>query len=237
MITIDYKRLGIRRQDRILDMGCGPGRHVSRACADFDATVIGADLSVDDLEKAKTNIRAHEEYGGALKGRWGLSAADITALPFADHAFDHVICSEVMEHIPDDRQAARELFRVLRPGGTLTVSVPRYVPEKICWTLSAAYCNTEGGHVRIYKKRQITRMFEKLGARKRFSHHAHSLHTPYWWLKCLIGPEKETAAPVSLYHRFLTWDIMKKPTITRRIDSVCNPLIGKSLVVYFRKGM
>ncbi|MGM0402171.1 MAG: class I SAM-dependent methyltransferase [Thermodesulfobacteriota bacterium] len=235
MITIDYKRLNISPGDRILDMGCGPGRHVSGACAGYEAKVVGADINIEDLLQAKTNIFVHEAYGGKLRGTWGLSAADITALPFADTAFDHVICSEVLEHIPDDQSAAKELFRVLKPGGTLTVSVPRFFPEKICWTLSAAYCNTRGGHIRIYKKKEIIGLFESLGLKKRFSHHSHSIHTPYWWLKCLVGPENETALPVALYNRFLTWDIMEKPRWTRAIDFALNPVMGKSFVAYFTK--
>ena len=235
MITIDYKRLNILPGDRVLDMGCGPGRHVSAACADYDATVVGADINIADLVQAKTNIYAHEAFGGKLRGRWGLSAADITALPFPDKAFDHVICAEVMEHIPDDRQAAAELNRVLKPGGSLTVSVPRFFPEKICWTLSSRYCNTEGGHIRIYTKAEIVSIFKNMGLKKRCSHYAHSIHTPYWWIRCLAGPDNDTALPVKIYQRFLTWDIMQKPKLTRTIDAMLNPVMGKSLVVYFRK--
>ena len=235
MITIDYSRLDIARNDRILDMGCGPGRHVCKACADYDAMVTGADIDFGDLSKAITNIYAHEAYGGKLKGRWGVSAADITLLPFAQATFDHVICSEVLEHIPDDQKAASELIRVLKPGGTLAVSVPRFLPEKICWKLSQTYCNTKGGHIRIYKKSDIIKLFVNFGLKKLSSHYAHSIHTPYWWIKCMVGPENETALPVSLYHRFLTWDIMNKPKLTRTIDSMLNPILGKSLVIYFRK--
>ena len=235
MITIDYNRLGIAPGDRILDMGCGPGRHVCAACADYEAVVTGADINMADLGRAKTNIFAHEAFGGKLLGRWGLSAADITSLPFADKTFDHVICSEVLEHIPDDCKAANELIRVLKPGGSLAVSVPRFLPERICWALSEAYCNSEGGHIRIYKKEEIIALFRKKGLEKRFSHYAHGIHTPYWWIKCLVGPENESALPVAIYKRFLTWDIMKKPGLTRAIDSVLNPVMGKSVVVYFRK--
>ena len=67
------------------------------------------------------------------------------------------------------------------------------------------------------------------------SHHAHSLHAPYWWLKCLVGPTRDDSLPVNLYHRFLTWDIMQKPKPTRLLDRIFNPLFGKSLVLYFEK--
>lgn len=235
MITIDYDRLHIEAGDRLLDIGCGPGRHVCGACAEYSATVIGADVKLADLRQARTNLWLHESYGGAFEGQWALCSADITALPFSDARFDHVICAEVMEHIPEDQHAAAELVRVLKPGGSLAVSVPRYLPEKICWWLSDQYANTEGGHVRIYRKHQISERFEKLGLTKRGGHYAHSLHAPYWWLKCLFGPDNDGAAAVSAYHRFLTWDIMKKPKLTRLMDRLFNPVIGKSLVLYFRK--
>lgn len=50
--------------------------------------------------------------------------ADLTDTPFADEQFDLVICSHVLEHIPDDRAAMSELHRILRPGGTALLLVP-----------------------------------------------------------------------------------------------------------------
>lgn len=50
--------------------------------------------------------------------------ADITALPFDDNRFDLVFCNHVLEHIPDDRAAMRELYRVLKPGGTAVLQIP-----------------------------------------------------------------------------------------------------------------
>jgi SAM-dependent methyltransferase len=235
MITIDNNRLQIRPGDRILDMGCGAGRHVCRACAWPGVAVVGADISTTDLVTAKERIRIHQQFGGPCAGTWGLCAASILDLPFSDHSFDHVICSEVMEHIMDDKRAAGQLCRVLKPGGSLSVSVPRFFPERICWALSRSYANTEGGHVRIYRKKEITGLFTALGLDLVHRHWAHSLHSPYWWLKCLAGPENDTAAPVAAYHRFLTWDMMKKPRITRTADRMLNPVLGKSLVLYFRK--
>ncbi|MDA3895066.1 MAG: hypothetical protein PF482_02830 [Desulfobacteraceae bacterium] len=78
-------------------------------------------------------------------------------------------------------------------------------------------------------------MFEKIGLIKQGSHYAHSLHTPYWWLKCLVGPGRDDSLPVNLYHRLLTWDIMEKPRLIRNIDTLLIPLLGKSLVLYFKK--
>ncbi|MGB9499880.1 MAG: class I SAM-dependent methyltransferase [Dissulfuribacterales bacterium] len=236
MITVDFKRLNLRPGEKILDMGCGSGRHTGEASRFKGVTVIGADMNFDDLLETRNRLNFIKNCGEHGGGKRGMSAADITALPFKNNSFHHVICSEVLEHIPDDSKAAGELIRVIKPGGSLVISVPRFIPEKICWALSKEYYNANGGHVRIYKKKTISSLFENKGLIKRGSHYAHSLHAPYWWLKCLVGPSRNDSLPVNLYHRMLTWDIMEKPKLTRSIDRLLNPVLGKSLVLYFRKG-
>lgn len=235
MITVDFNRLTIQPGFRILDIGSGPGRHTAAVYEFKDVTAIGADLSLDDLTLAKERMEYHDAMGWHGGGSWGLTAADITCLPFADDTFDLVICSEVMEHIPDDSAAAKELIRITKPGADLVVSVPRFWPEKICWMLSDDYFNANQGHVRIYKRDPLVGMFKEFGVRYRGFHYAHSLHAPYWWLKCFVGPRDDTHPAVQLYHRFLSWDIMEKPWLTKILDKALNPVLGKSLVLYFRK--
>jgi SAM-dependent methyltransferase len=159
----------------------------------------------------------------------------VTCLPFKDDYFDIVICSEVLEHIVSHQIAVEEIVRVLKPGCNLVVSVPRYWPECICWALSQDYHNTQGGHVRIFKQTELIADLESCGVEKWAMHFAHSLHTPFWWLKCLVGPNRNDSVPVNLYHRFLTWDIMKRPRSTRFLENLLNPILGKSIVVYLRK--
>lgn len=235
MITVDFKKIPLKPGHRVLDMGCGSGRHVGAAYQYPGITAIGADVSFDDLTQAKNRLLFHDRIGAHGGGAWGLNVADITALPFARHTFDLVICSEVMEHIHDEKAAARELFRVLKPGGPMVISVPRFFPEWICWRLSDEYHLANQGHIRIYRKERLVALFESCGLRLTASHHAHSLHTPYWWMKCLVGPTRDDSRPVNLYKRFLTWDIMQQPTSTRLLDRLLNPLCGKSLVLYFKK--
>jgi len=235
VITVDFKRLSIRPGFRILDMGCGPGRH---SCAAYEldrVRVVGADLNHDDLKEAAGRLAFHDRLGAHGGGSWSLSTADILNLPFADASFDLVICSEVMEHIPDHERAADELLRVLKPGRDLVVSVPRYLPELVCWKLSDTYFNANQGHVRIYREGELVGLFRRRGVALWSRHHAHALHSPYWWLKCLVGPTREDVPAVRLYHRFLVWDMMKKPRLTRLADRILNPAIGKSIVLYLHK--
>lgn len=235
MITVDFKRLSVKPGSKILDIGCGAGRHVCEAFRLKGITAVGADLDFNDMVEARGKLHFHERVGEHGGGVWALSGADVNKLPFKNASFDLVICSEVLEHIPDHKNAVFEIMRVLKPGGNLVVSVPRYMPEKICWALSHEYHNTNRGHIRIYKKNELVRLLENAGAKLWASHFAHSLHTPYWWIKCLVGPANNDSRIVNLYHRFLVWDLMKKPKITRFIDELFNPFFGKSVVLYLRK--
>lgn len=235
MVTVEFKRLEVKPEFKILDIGCGSGRHTCAAYQCQNVTAIGADLNFDDLSEAKERLNLHDRLGEHGGGVWGLSVADVTCLPFKDDYFDLVICSEVLEHIIQHRLAIREIVRVLQPGCDLVVSVPRYWTERICWFLSLEYADSEGGHVRIFKQKHLVADLESAGVKKWAIHFAHSLHTPFWWLKCLVGPNRSDSLPVNLYHRFLTWEIMKKPRVMGFLDKLLNPLMGKSLVVYFRK--
>ncbi|MDD9300982.1 MAG: class I SAM-dependent methyltransferase [Desulfobacter sp.] len=235
MITMDFKRLNIGADDRVIDIGCGEGRHTIRACQEKGAVCTGGDFGFDNLVTTKGKLEFHQEINDLSCREWNLSCLDITALPFKSKSFDVVICSEVLEHIPDDAKAMQELARIVKPGKTLAVSVPRAWPEKICWQLSDEYFNANMGHVRIYKKDEIIERIKANGFKFKGYHFAHSIHSPYWWLKCLVGPNRTDSLPVNLYHRLLVWDLMKKPKITAWVDQLLNPVLGKSLVLYFQK--
>jgi SAM-dependent methyltransferase len=235
MLTANYERLGLREGDRILDLGCGFGRHAFEA-ARRGAEVVALDAGQDEVEGVVAMFNAMVAEG-ELPADAATAAVqgDALHLPFADGSFDRVICSEVLEHIPDDVGAMRELTRVLRPGGTMAVTVPRFGPELINWALSDEYHNVPGGHIRIYRRSVLSSRLNSVGLSVTGRHHAHGLHSPYWWLKCLVGTTNEENRLVKSYHRFLVWDIMKKPRLTRYAEKVFSPLMGKSVVLYLVK--
>lgn len=234
MITVDLRHLKVKPGYRILDVGTGTGRHMGAVARYDHVTVIGADVSFSDIKEARARLLFLEACN-ECSGKWGLLQSGIYRLPFADQSFDVVLCTEVLEHLTDDQGAIAELVRVLKPTGSIAISVPRYWPERVCWFLSKGYRTMARGHLRIYKGHRLVTLLEKYNLRLCRKHHAHSLHAPYWWLKCLAGIHNETSPLVVLYHRFLVWDMMKKPGITNFLDKLLNPILGKSLVLYFKK--
>ena len=234
MLTIDYDRLRLVEGMRLLDLGCGQGRHTYEALR-RGAEVVAVDLNEADLADVETMVGALAEAGD-IKPQAGpvTLTADALALPFADDVFDRVIAAEILEHIPDDRGAIAEIVRVTKPGGVVAVSVPRRWPERVCWALSDAYHEVEGGHVRIYRGSELAQVLEGAGLRPLGRHHAHALHAPYWWLKCAVGVDNENVL-TRAYHRLLVWDMMSAPALTRRSEQALNPIVGKSLVMYFEK--
>ncbi|WP_428114804.1 class I SAM-dependent methyltransferase [Candidatus Poriferisodalis sp.] len=259
MLTVDYERLGARRGDRVLDLGCGAGRHAfesaRRGCvtvasdrdhaelrsvtAMFAAMATQADLEASSGGRGNGNsanqATDHNDDSGSASNHAVL--ADATALPYPNGAFDRVIAAEVLEHIVDDEAAIAELARVLRPGGTIAVTVPAKAAERVCWALSSDYHApaVPDGHVRIYGSDELRAKLSAAGLSVSDSHGAHGLHTPYWWLRCVVGPQDNDHRLVKAYHRLLVWDITEAPKLTRTLDRFLNLVLPKSLVLYAYK--
>ncbi len=235
MLTVDYDRLAVGPGTKVIDVGAGAGRHSFEAYR-RGADVIAFDMDAAGLADVDTLLQAMVEAGEApASAKAQVVVGDALALPYPDEEFDCVIASEILEHVPEDDAAIAELIRVLKPGGKLAVTVPRWLPEKICWLLSDEYHANEGGHIRIYKADQLQAKLVRGGLTFTHSHHAHALHSPFWWLKCAVGVEKPDHPAVKSYHQLLVWDMMSRPALTRVAEAALNPLVGKSVALYFEK--
>jgi SAM-dependent methyltransferase len=231
VLTIDARRAGVVTGARVLDLGCGGGRHT------FDglrsgASVVALDAGEEEVVGVTGMVAALAEAGELPAAHFGAARGDASALPFPRAAFDTVVAAEILEHLPDDGGALGEIARVLRRGGHLALSVPRWGPERVNWALSAAYHSVEGGHVRIYRRRALERLLDGAGFTVVGRAYRHGLHSPYWWLRCAIGVEREDHPLVAAYHRMLVIQIERAPRILEWIDRVLDPVIGKSLVLY-----
>ncbi|OBK15874.1 class I SAM-dependent methyltransferase [Mycobacterium asiaticum] len=235
MLTVDFDRLGIGPGTTVIDVGCGAGRHAFEAYR-RGADVVAFDQNAAELRAVDTLLQAMAETGEApASASAKVVRGDALNLPYSDETFDCVIASEILEHIPEDDGAIAELIRVLRPGGTLAVSVPRWLPERVCWLLSEEYHSNVGGHVRIYRASELRDKIAGRGMELTRTHHAHALHSPFWWLKCAVGPSKNDHPAVTAYHKLLVWDLMQRPRVTQLAERVLNPLVGKSIAMYFTK--
>ncbi|CAN5827643.1 MAG: class I SAM-dependent methyltransferase [Ilumatobacteraceae bacterium] len=237
MLTVRPDRLaalGLRPGDLVLDVGTGFGRHAFEL-ARRGHHIVAVDLAADEVIGTRDTLNAMVEAGEVAPGTSiGVLRGDATRLPFTAGAFDAVITSEVLEHVPDDVGALAEMVRVLRPGGVFAATVPSWLPETINWMLSDEYHApaVEGGHVRIYSATELRAKLRAAGLHVAGSHHAHALHSPYWWLRCAVGVQDEDHRLVRAYRRFLEWDIVRQPRSTALVERVLSPVLGKSLVLY-----
>ena len=237
MQTIRFDRLGARPGDLVLDAGAGFGRHAF-GLATLGCNVVALDYAADEVITTRNTFAAMVSAGQLDAARFvACLRGDATCLPFADDSFDRVITSEVLEHIQLDTAAIGELARVLKPGGTLAATVPTWWPEKINWMLSDEYHapKSVGGHVRIYSATELRAKLRAAGLRVTGSHHAHALHSPYWWLKCAVGLRNDDHPLVRRYRALLEWEIVRQPRSMAVAERVLSPVLGKSYVVYATK--
>lgn len=235
METINIASLPIKAHELVVDIGCGEGRHCIALNYYFPtAHVIGLDLSKKDLLSA---LNKHKDFVEDKLTQCTYMQSNAFNLPFSDNSVDHIICSEVFEHLHEYQDALNEIQRCLKPGGSFVISVPRAWPEKICWYLSSAYHQVEGGHVRIFNSKKLQEEIQEKQFKFSHRHWAHALHVPYWWLHCLFWRPENPALITRLYHKLLVWDLMSRPLFTRTLERLLNPIMGKSVVLYFTKSI
>jgi len=107
----------VSREDFVLDVGCGRAEYV-RLLLKHSSNTFGIETSAQKLTECyRTHPELHER----------VIEASAEAIPFPDHCFDVVILNEVLEHVPDQDAALREIHRVLKPGGKLLLFCPNRV--------------------------------------------------------------------------------------------------------------
>ena len=134
-----------------------------------------------------------------------------------------MIAAEILEHVPETPPPWPRSPGCSARAGTAAVTVPAWLPERICWALSREYHEVPGGHLRIFTHRELTAKLTAAGLTPAGAHHAHGLHSAYWWLKCAVGVDDDTHPAVRAYHQMLVWDIMRKPALTRLVRSRAQP--------------
>ena len=240
MLTVDYDRLGAASPATACSTWAAAAAATRSRRFRRGARVVAFDYAAAELKDVGGLVRAPCTRP-ARRRRAAAAAVGATAtaprLPFPDDTFDRIIAREVLEHIPDD-DAARSpsSLRVLKPGGTLAVTVPSGCPSR-----SAGRCPTSttprssrAATSASTPRPSCGRRMRGAGLEPGGAHHAHALHSPYWWLKCAVGPTNDDHPLVQglppapgVGHR------PGQPiAVTRWTEQALNPVLGKSLVVY-----
>jgi SAM-dependent methyltransferase len=192
---------------------------------------VGVDLDRPSLQRAAGALRFRGREKGALAA---MLQGDAFHLPFADATFDRVICAEVMEHVHDYRGAARELARVTKPGGRVAVTIPTATSEHLYLRLGDDYFESPGGHIRIFRPRDLARGLASAGLATEGVGFAHAFHTPYWALRSVAGLQGADASRLVRAYRLFLIRATTSPWLARLerwLDYVC----PKSLILYARK--
>lgn len=165
-----FRTIEKERPKKILDIGCGRGFYVhALTFYNFEKEIWGVDNNQGYLSEAKESIQ--DERVHLLRGT-------VYSVPFADNYFDAIICSEVLEHLKNDRRALLEIYRVLKKGGSLIVTVPSkdfpLLWDPLNWILMRFF-NTHinkniwflagiwADHERLYEVATLTSMIKTAG--------------------------------------------------------------------------
>lgn len=214
-------------------MGAGDGRHLLEWGRQH-YNLIAFDIARYDLKRGKY-IQGLMNYHHQLRGRIDWIEGDGNNMPFPDNTLDRMICTEVLEHVPDYRELLTEMLRVLKPGGSIAFSVPTPFSERIYWALSWGYWHSEGGHVRIFMPQQLIKAIREAGFKVSAVRYKHSFHAPYWVLRCAFGVDNERSLITRTYFRVLNLTIVRQSRWMNRLEALTDLIFPKSMVVYARK--
>ncbi len=231
LLTVDLERLDVGAGDWVLDAGCGEGRHCF-GCLERGARVVGLDLDFDSLRLPAIRLR---ERSAELDSVGEMNQGNAFQLPYRDATFDRIICSEVMEHVHDYTAAASELARVTKPGGKLAITIPTATSEHLYLRLGDEYFESPGGHIRIFKPRQLAKGLARAGLATVGVGFAHGFHTPYWVMRSIMHlPDADESRLVRFYRKFLI-QITGSPLMDSLEKRVLNYICPKSLILYAEK--
>jgi SAM-dependent methyltransferase len=152
---------------RVLDAGCGTGRNL------VDLAAVGAAVGVDLSLRALGFARR--------RGAAPLVCASVEALPFRTGVFTAALSRDVLYMVPDDARAAREIARVLAPGGALALSAPAF-------DAFAGAHDVAVGSLRRYTAAGLESLLWNAGLKVRRASYANFLLAgPIWFLRKMTG--------------------------------------------------
>ena len=224
--------LPVTAADTVIDVGCGDGVFI-HFCARQGAEVIYIDRSEAALAKTSAKIA-----GSAARAHHGI-LSECDPIPLADGAGDLVICTEVLEHVPDPGAFLAELVRVARPGGRLLLTVPDARSERLVAATAPPQYFEEPNHIRTFSADAFRNLVETAGLvveNQRFVGCFESIYWPLAWLTC----EPDSGLPLDNPHPIpdhwtRLWHELQRHPQGHRIRDALNQLLPKSQSIVARK--
>lgn len=207
-----------RKISRILDIGISSGTNLELLDALRLGFVVGIDKSVTAI-----NICSQQGFKGLCRG-------SVTSLPYADSTYDLILATDILEHVAEDEKALKEINRVLKPQGTLLVTVPCF---QALWGLQ----DDVSHHVRRYSLREISGLIENEGLQiEEHFYFNFLLFVPIYIARRVLKylpfqPESENQINSPLINRVLTCLFKIDVQIARR----WHPPFGVSALVLCKK--
>lgn len=232
MLTVNLDIFQVAPGEMVLDAGCGTGRHCLELSKKGEYEIYAIDTDRESLLKVQYMAGLMNSKKESL-ARVRLLKSDAHNLPFRDKTFHKIICSEVLEHLPDDNRGLQELVRVLKDQGEMAVTVPTWFTEALYGRLSKEYFNCPGGHIRKYGFQELAKKLFQNQLEIYAIRFEHAFHSIYWLLRCIFGLSNEQARLPSWYHKFLVLGIHS--LFAHRVERVLNYFFPKSIVFYTRR--
>jgi 2-polyprenyl-3-methyl-5-hydroxy-6-metoxy-1,4-benzoquinol methylase len=222
--------LGAERGARVVDVGCGEGQ-LAELLAAAGLHVTGVEPAAYLRDRFRERVLSIDPESSVLDGLAG-------RLPFADGEVEHIVMTEVLEHVPDPSSALKELRRVLAPQGTLCVAVPTSYTELVFWRLHPDYASN-ATHERIFTKPELRRLIERAGFSIEQWEGRNFLPAVSWVFHALLRSRSDHTGAI-LEHRFVdlglaaVWRLMALMRVLPFVEAVGNRVWAKSWYVYCR---
>jgi 2-polyprenyl-3-methyl-5-hydroxy-6-metoxy-1,4-benzoquinol methylase len=228
--NLNLAALGVGPGANVVDVGCGEGQ-LAELLARAGLHVTGVEPAAYLRERFRERVVSIDPASRVLDG-----LAD--RLPFADGEVEHVVTTEVLEHVPDPASALKELRRVLAPGGTLCVAVPTSYTERVFWRLHPQYA-ANATHERIFTKPELRRLIEQAGFTIERWEGRNFLPAVSWVFHALLRSNSDHTGAI-LEHRFVdlglaaVWRVLSLLRVLPFVEAVGNRVWAKSWYVYCR---
>lgn len=224
--------LRVGPEHTVIDVGCGDGGFVGFAASQ------GAEIIYIDQDPARLAATAARMQLSVARAHRGI-LSDCNPIPLASASGDLVICTEVLEHVPDPVTFLAEVVRVAKPGAQLLVSVPDARSEHFYAATSPVQCFQEPNHIRTFSAEAFRQLLLDAGLQiesHQFTGCFWSMFWPLSWMTCVPG----TGLPLDnphpiIQHWIQLWQLVQDHPDGHKIRDALNQLLPKTQFIVARK--